>query len=97
MIEAEYIILSEAAKEAVRIRKFVSELGVLPSAPNPLDLYCDNNGATAQAKEPRSHPKSKHILQHYHLIRKIVNRGGVKICEVHTSFNVADVLMKPLP
>ena len=32
MMEAEYIRASEAAKEAVWIRKFVSELGVVPSA-----------------------------------------------------------------
>ncbi|WVZ52526.1 hypothetical protein U9M48_003574, partial [Paspalum notatum var. saurae] len=32
------------------------------SASSPLDLYCDNIGAIAQAKEPRSHQKSKHIL-----------------------------------
>ncbi|KAK8662902.1 hypothetical protein V6N13_024788 [Hibiscus sabdariffa] len=30
MIEAEYIAASEAAKEAVWIKKFISELGVLP-------------------------------------------------------------------
>jgi hypothetical protein len=45
MIEA-----SEATKEAVWIKKFVSELGVVPSASNPMDLYCDNSGAIAQAK-----------------------------------------------
>ena len=53
--EAEYIRASEATKEAVWIRKFVSELGVVPSASSPVDLYCDNSGAIAQAKEPRSH------------------------------------------
>ncbi|WVZ97628.1 hypothetical protein U9M48_043146 [Paspalum notatum var. saurae] len=42
--EAEYIAASEAAKEAVWIRKFVSELGVILSASSPLDLYCDNFG-----------------------------------------------------
>jgi len=56
--EAEYI----AASEAVWIRKFISELGVVPSCSSPIDLYCDNSGAIAQAKEPRSHQKSKHIL-----------------------------------
>ncbi|WVZ70236.1 hypothetical protein U9M48_018916, partial [Paspalum notatum var. saurae] len=50
--EAEYIAASEAAKESVWIRKFVSELGVVPSASCPLDLYSDNIGAIAQAKEP---------------------------------------------
>ena len=66
--EAKYIAASEAAKEVVWIRKFVSELGVVPSCSSPIDLYFDNNGAIAQAKEPRSHQKSKHILRRYHLI-----------------------------
>ena len=59
--EAEYIAASDAAKEAVWIRKFVTELGVVPSIVDPIDLYCDNNGAIAQAKEPQSHQRSKHV------------------------------------
>jgi hypothetical protein len=70
---------------------------VVLSCSSPIDLYCDNNGAIAQAKEPRSHKKSKHILWLYHLIRDIVNRGDVKICKVHTDLNMADLLTKPLP
>jgi hypothetical protein len=45
MIEFEYIAVFEAAKEAVWIRNFVSELGVLPSLSSPVNLYCDNSGA----------------------------------------------------
>jgi hypothetical protein len=67
MTEAEYITTSKAAKEAVWIRKFVSELGVVPSASSPRDLYCDNSGAITQAKEPRAHKRVKHILRRYHL------------------------------
>ncbi|CAL9029784.1 unnamed protein product, partial [Prunus brigantina] len=59
--EAEYIAASEAAKEAVWMRKFISDLGVVPTIALPVALYCDNNGAIAQAKEPRSHQNSKHI------------------------------------
>ena len=95
--ESEYIAASEAAKEVVWIRKFISELGVVPSCSSPIDLYCDNGGAIAQAKEPRSHQKSKHILRRYHLIREIIDRGDVKICKVHTDLNIADPLTKPLP
>ena len=73
------------------------ELGVAPSVSSPVDLYCDNSGAIAQAKEPRSHQKSKHILRHYNLIREIIKRGDVKICKVHMDSNVADPLTKPLP
>ena len=95
--EAEYIAASEAAKEAVWIRNFLMDLGVVQGASNPLDVYCDNNGAIAQAKEPRQHQKNKHILMRYHLIREIVERGDIKLCKVHTDANVADPLTKPLP
>ena len=60
--EAEYIVVSEAAKEGVWIRKFLIELGVFLNASSPLDLYCDNNGANAQAKDPQNHQKSKHVM-----------------------------------
>ena len=95
--EAEYISASEAAKEVVWIRKFIAEIGVIPSISGLVDLYCDNNGAIAQAKEPRSHQKSKHILRRYHLIRDVVDRGDVKIRRVSTNANVVDPLTKPLP
>ncbi|KAK8584414.1 hypothetical protein V6N12_068658 [Hibiscus sabdariffa] len=94
--EAEYIAASEAAKEAVWIKKFITGLGVIPTISDAVDLYCDNNGAIAQAKEPRSHQRSKHILRRFHLIREIIDRGDVEICKVHTDDNIADPLTKPL-
>ena len=55
--EAEYIAASEAAKEGVWVKNFISDLGVVEGASKPLDLYCDNSGAIAQVKEPRNHKK----------------------------------------
>ena len=66
------------------MRKFINELGVVPSIVDPIELYCDNNGAIALAKEPRSHQWSSHIQRKYHLIREFVNRGEVYICRVST-------------
>ena len=54
------------------MRKFISELGVVLTIVDPIDLYCDNNGAIALAKEPRSHQLSLHIQWKYHLIREFV-------------------------
>ena len=96
-IEAKYIATSDAATEAVWIKILIFRLGVVPSITNSVDVYCDNNGAIAQAKEPKSHQRSKHILRHFHLIREIIERGDVKICRVHTDDNVTDPLTKPLP
>ena len=95
--EAEYIAASDVAKEAVWIKKFITGLGIVPSISDLVDLYCDNNGAIAQAKESRSYQWSKHILRHYHLIREIIERGDVKIYRVPTDDNVAEPLTKPLP
>jgi hypothetical protein len=95
--EAEYIAASEAAKEAIWIRNFVSKLCVVSSASSPIDLYCDNSGAIAQAKEPRAHKRAKHVLRNYHVHCEIIGRGDVMVCKVHTDHNIADPLMKPLP
>ena len=96
-IEAEYIAVSEAAKEAVWMKKFITELGVVPEIESPVPLYCDNTGAVAQAKEPRAHHKSKHILRRFHLVREIVERGEVYISRVDTKNNIADPFTKALP
>ncbi|KAK8535527.1 hypothetical protein V6N13_081851 [Hibiscus sabdariffa] len=94
--KAEYIAASKAANEAVWIKKFILELGVVPSISDIVELYCDNNGAIAQVKEPRSHQRSKHILRCFHLIREVIDRGDVEICKVHTNDNIVDPLTKPL-
>lgn len=54
-IEVEYIATSSATKEAIWIRKFISELSVVLSIMDLIDLYCDNDGAIVPAKEPKSH------------------------------------------
>jgi hypothetical protein len=72
-MEAEYIVASEAGKEVIWIKKFVSDLDVFPNASSPMYLIFDNSGAIAQAKDLRLHKKSKHVLQCYYRICKIIN------------------------
>ena len=95
--ESEYITASKAAKEAVWIKKFITELGVVNCIVHLILLYCDNNGAIAQAKEPRSHQRSKHVLRRYHLIREIIGRNDVKREKIPTDQNIVDPLTNPLP
>ncbi|PKI39771.1 hypothetical protein CRG98_039816 [Punica granatum] len=61
-----------------------------------VDLYCDKNEAIAQAKEPRFHQRSKHILRRFHFNREIIDRGDVKICRISTDDNLTYPLTKPL-
>jgi hypothetical protein len=79
------------------MKEFISELGVVPSASDPMVIYCDNNGAIANTQEPRSHKKFKHVKRRFHSIREHVMDGDVKIYKVHMDLNVADPLTKALP
>ncbi|KAL0434079.1 UNVERIFIED_CONTAM: Retrovirus-related Pol polyprotein from transposon TNT 1-94 [Sesamum latifolium] len=94
--EAEYIAASEAAKEAVWMKNYIQELGVVPSISEPIVIFCDNNRAIAQAKEPRSHHHSKHILRRYHLLREMVSRGDCRMDRVSSAENTANPLTKPM-
>ena len=58
-MKVKYIVTSEAAKKVLWFKKFIVELGVIPS--DDIALYYNNNDAIALVKEPKSHPKSKHI------------------------------------
>jgi hypothetical protein len=65
--EAEYMAASEVSSEGVWIRNFITELGVVPNALDPLEILCDNTVAIALAKEPRYHPKTKHINRRFYI------------------------------
>ena len=93
-MEAEYIAASKAAKEAIWLKNFSSDLEVVPNMDKPITLYCDNSGAVANSREPRSHKRGKHIERKYHLIREIVNRGDVIVIKIPTLDNLADLFTK---
>jgi len=53
--EVEYISMFEVAKEVIRSKKFITELGGVPSIIDLVVLYYNNNGIILQVKELRSH------------------------------------------
>lgn len=57
IVEAKYVTASEACKEAVWLRKFLMDLGVVPIVQNSIIIYCDNSGAMAIFMDPKSHKK----------------------------------------
>lgn len=71
-MEAEYVAASEASKEAVWFKNYLMDLDVVPGLPKSIIVYCDNSGAVANSKEPRTHKATKHIERKYHVIREIV-------------------------
>ncbi|GJW20893.1 retrotransposon protein, putative, ty1-copia subclass [Tanacetum coccineum] len=95
--QAEYMAASEAAMEAVWIRKFVGDLGVMPSIKEPINMYCDNSAAIIFAKDSGIMKGARHFLRRYHSVREQVESGEIKMLKVHTDDNLADPFTKALP
>ena len=94
--EAEYITASDVAKEAVWLQKFLRELGMAPSLDGPILVYYDSTGAITQAKELRSHHRTKHILWCYHLMRENMERGDINLIKIDEKKNMTDTFTKAL-
>ena len=94
-VEAEYLALTEAAKEAAWLRFFANELQKQPT--NSIVINYDNRGAGQLALNPVFHARTKHIEIRHHYIRETQQNGTVHLKYVPTTSNIADVLTKPLP
>jgi hypothetical protein len=93
-VEAEYMATTQACKEAMWWRYFLTELGLPPKGPTV--IYSDSQGSIALAKNPEHHDRTKHIDIQYHFIRHQVAVSSVALQYISTQDMVADVLTKPL-
>ena len=89
-MEAEYVAACEAAKKAVWLKKFLSDLGVVRMEQVPITLFCNNSGVVAQSKDPSDHKIGKHIERKYHIIQDIVARGDVAVAKIDSASNLVD-------
>ena len=93
-IEAEYVAACDAEKEAVWLKKFPSDLGVLRMEQVSITLFCHNSGVVAQSKDPSDHNKGKHIERKYHIIQDIVAQGDVIVARIDSANNLVDHFTK---
>ncbi|GKB89086.1 hypothetical protein Tco_0961358, partial [Tanacetum coccineum] len=94
--EAKYIPASEAAMEAIWIRKFISGLGIVPTINQSIRMFCDNSAAFHFANEPGVQKGARHHHRRYHYVREIIALGEIRFLKVHTNDNLADPFMKAL-
>lgn len=92
--EAEYVAATHAAKEAVWLREFISEV-YQPQGPMP--LHSDSQSAIALARNEQFHARTKHIDIRFHFIRYVIEAGKIVIDYCPTEDMVADTLTKALP
>ena len=93
-VAAETVALVEATKLAEWGRGVMEWLGY-----THLDatiIWCDNDGAVANAEEGAARSKTKHMDIKYMLIRDMIKRGLVRVKWIPTNENVADINTKGL-
>ncbi|GJR15337.1 zinc finger, CCHC-type containing protein [Tanacetum coccineum] len=96
-IEAEYIVASKAAMEAVWIREFISGLGIVPTINKPIKMLCDNSAALLIANEPGVQRGARNYHRRYHYVRECIESGEINLLKVHTNNYLADPFTKALP
>ena len=92
--EAEYMAISDLAKEIMWMRMILTELQL--SIETPTIIYVDNQPAIRISENDSDHDRTKHIdIRHYY-IRDLVNDGSVKLQWISTDNQLADIFTKAL-
>ncbi|GJZ37710.1 retrotransposon protein, putative, ty1-copia subclass [Tanacetum coccineum] len=94
--EAEYIASSEAAMEAVWIRKFISGLGIVPTIYEPIRMFYDNSATLYFANESGVQRGARHYHRRYHYVSESITLGEIRFLKVHTDDNLANPFTKDL-
>ena len=89
---AEYMALSDAAREAEARSQLFNELGYKLTSL----LLSDSQSALKIAEEPSQYKRIKHVDIRYHYIRHLLNNSQVNIDYVPGTENPADALTKAL-
>ena len=92
--EAEYMALSDCARQVTWIR---SLLGEISYKLNAIPICGDNQGSIFMASNPITEPHSKHIDIRYHGIRESIANGKVELFFINGAENPTDLLTKNLP
>ena len=93
--EAEYVALGDAVKELLFLRqvwRFMLPSKVMPCFP----IFEDNQGAVQLAQNPITNSNSKHIDVRHHFLRELVRQRNIKVVQVPSEFQHADILTKAL-
>jgi len=93
-MEAEYMALSDAARELIAHITFFNSISI--ELPVPI-LYTDNQAAESIAKHEPEYQRSKHIDVRYHFVRDHFGKGTFNIKHIPGDQQIADILTKPLP
>ncbi|POM66843.1 Integrase catalytic core protein [Phytophthora palmivora] len=87
--------LTEATQEAVWLKAFLSEIGEMKTK-SAVNIYEDNQGSIALAKDPEFHKRTKNIDIRYHFVREKVEDGQVVLEYCSMKEMLADLMTKSI-
>jgi hypothetical protein len=93
-MESEFMELSEAAKEAIFLRKLLSSINI--KITTPTTILTDSQSALNHVKNNVKHARTKHIDTRFHYIREVYTSNQIDLKHVPHTEQAADVLTKPL-
>lgn len=96
-MEAEFIALTAAGKEAEWLRNFLLDIELWPQPMPAISLYCDSQATMSKAYNNIYNGKSRHIGIRHAYIRELITSGVITIVYVKSKDNLADPLTKALP
>ena len=91
--EAEYTAATEASKTIKWIVSLMSFLQHTP--PTPIRIFEDNAACRAMVKSQQVSGRNKHFELRQHYVRQQVQLGLIKLLEVGTAKQIADIFTKP--
>ncbi|KAK6123380.1 hypothetical protein DH2020_042881 [Rehmannia glutinosa] len=92
--ESEYVVVTEALKEALWLKGLVSEIGFLKQK---VVVFSDSQSGIQLCKNLVFHDRTKHIDVRFHFIRDIVSKGLICLEKVASQYNPVDMGTKCLP
>ncbi|KAG8472188.1 hypothetical protein CXB51_036924 [Gossypium anomalum] len=93
-IEAEYMVITKACKEALWLNGLFSELNEDLQIST---IFGDSQSAIFITKDQMFHERTKHIDVQYHFVRDTIARGDIVVSKISTHENPADMMTKSLP
>ena len=90
-IEAEYMAIKKACKEAIWLKGLFGELSENLQI---TIVFCDSQSAIFLTKDQMFHERTKHIDVRYHFMCDFIACGDIVVAKVNTHDNPTDMMMK---
>ncbi|GJR59218.1 hypothetical protein Tco_1501380 [Tanacetum coccineum] len=95
-IEAEFVALAAASKEAEWLRNLIYEISLWPKPFCPIFIHCDSATTLAKAYCQIYNGKSRHLGVRHSMVRELITNGVISVDFARSQQNMADHLTKGL-